>query len=278
MIEEKLHEKNSFVTLTYSEENLPVMQEFPHLPTLKPRDLTLFLKRLRKEILPSQIRFFAVGEYGDSSWRPHYHLALFNFPSCLRGRTRLDRHHNGRSCCHYCDMVLRCWHVEGKPGNPLGGIQLGDLGPGSAEYVAGYTTKKMTGKSDERLLGRHPEFARMSNRPGIGAHGIDAVGDELLRLDVLQAEVDVPSTLRFGSRQRPIGRYLQKRLRRRVGRDEKAPQSVISKMDAQMLPMRMAARADKEDPSLKNKVLEATQTQRLRSVAMSKIRKQKRDL
>lgn len=35
------------------------------------------MKRLRKYLEPVKVRFFACGEYGDNTYRPHYHLILF---------------------------------------------------------------------------------------------------------------------------------------------------------------------------------------------------------
>jgi hypothetical protein len=40
-------------------------------------DLTNFFKLLRKKT-SRKIRYYAVGEYGDHTWRPHYHVILFN--------------------------------------------------------------------------------------------------------------------------------------------------------------------------------------------------------
>lgn len=80
MLEAAQYHDNSFVTLTYDEEKLPVDL------SVTPRTLQLFMKRLRK-VYPNRIRYFGVGEYGDQTMRPHYHLALFNFASCARGQT-----------------------------------------------------------------------------------------------------------------------------------------------------------------------------------------------
>lgn len=66
--ETRYHEDNCFVTLTYAVD--PV--------TLVPRDLTLFIKRLRKS-LDCKIKYFSCGEYGKKGHRPHYHLCLFGY-------------------------------------------------------------------------------------------------------------------------------------------------------------------------------------------------------
>lgn len=81
-----------FVTLTYSNENLPYCVdedtgEIFNIPTLKKRDCQLFFKRLRKSYEKSRktkklpikkISYFLVGEYGSRFGRPHYHAIIFN--------------------------------------------------------------------------------------------------------------------------------------------------------------------------------------------------------
>lgn len=59
-----------FVTLTYNDESLP------ENGSLKKKDLQLFFKRLRKNY-GKKIKYFACGEYGDNTNRPHYHMVLF---------------------------------------------------------------------------------------------------------------------------------------------------------------------------------------------------------
>ena len=63
----------SFVTLTYNNDNLPY-NENAILPTLRKKDLQMFFKRLRSRI--DKIKYFACGEYGDVTQRPHYHMIL----------------------------------------------------------------------------------------------------------------------------------------------------------------------------------------------------------
>lgn len=70
--EAKMHEANSFITLTYRPE------EQPEDRSVSKREIQLFLKRLRK-ILGKEIRYFATGEYGEKGWKPHYHLIIFGY-------------------------------------------------------------------------------------------------------------------------------------------------------------------------------------------------------
>lgn len=60
-----------FVTLTYNDKNIP------DYGSLQKRDLQLFFKRLRNKS-QDKIRYYAVGEYGSKSLRPHYHAIIFN--------------------------------------------------------------------------------------------------------------------------------------------------------------------------------------------------------
>jgi len=236
MLEAALHGDKSFVTLTYSDENLPVGG------TLVPADLRNFLKRLRKSVEPARLRFFAAGEYGDTTERPHYHLALFGYPNCSWGQTRPREH-----CCAACDQIRESWGH--------GNVFLGELTDASASYIAGYVLKKMTGKDDLRLAGRHPEFARMSNRPGIGADMMHEVASTLLDFNLDETQADVPSALRHGTRTMALGRYLHRKLRTYVGKSPDSPESVKAENRAEMQRLREAQSLSKKQ-SLSNVYVE----------------------
>lgn len=244
MLESLLHSHSSFVTLTYSDDVVPVVGDNKY-PTLRPKDLQDWLKRFRKAIEPGKVRYYGVGEYGDRTHRPHYHLALFGFQTCLHGRSR---YRYRKSCCVQCDTVRETWG--------LGQVDLGDLTVDSAQYIAGYVTKKMTAKDDSRLNGRAPEFARMSLRPGIGADFMHEVASSVLEFNLDQSQGDVPSSLRHGSRNMPLGRYLRRRLRKLVGRDESAPQSTLDEVAEELRPLREAA--FNASASFKESVVEAS--------------------
>lgn len=237
MLESSLYKDNAFVTLSYSPENLPrlsaplasPMQGPDGRGNLVPAHLRNFLKRFRKVYEPNRIRFYGVGEYGDDSELPHFHLAVFNYPQCQYIQTRIPRRFNhaeflasGKQyCCPVCDAVYRSWG--------MGLVYLGTLDPASCNYIAGYVLKKMTTKDDIRLLGRHPEFSRQSNRPGIAADAMHDVASVLLDFNLAEREGDVPSALRHGKRLLPLGRYLRRKLRLYVTGSEDAPAITVAR-------------------------------------------------
>lgn len=128
-------------------------------------------------------------------------------------------------------MVQRAWSIDGKS---IGDVDLGILEAHSAQYVAGYVTKKMTGKTDDRLKGRYPEFARMSLRPGIGHGVLQHVAAVLVAHGYTEDMVDVPTVLRHGKKMMPLGRYLRRKLRVFLGRGEKCPDEVVQALQEEM--------------------------------------------
>lgn len=134
----------------------------------------------------------------------------------------------------------------------------------------------MTQADDFRLNGRHPEFARMSLRPGIGAFFMDEVASTMLTLGLEKREGDVPSALTHGKRELPLGRYLQRRLRKLVGRDEATPPEVLEAIKAELSPLRQAA--FDASRSFKKEVVQAHDQKVLNMETKMKIRKKGRRL
>lgn len=225
MLERLCHSDAAFVTLTYHSDRLPILdnpRSSALSATLVPKHTQDWLKRLRKSVSPLKIRYYLVGEYGDTTHRPHYHVALFGFPTCLRGRTD----HRRASCCPQCDLIRDTW--------THGGVDLGDLTIESAQYLSGYVTKKLDATHKD-LHGRYPEFARMSLRPGIGRDAMHDVASVLLDFNLEDAQADVPSALRHGNRLLPLGRYLRRYLRTLVGMDEKISQKAFDEIEKPLL-------------------------------------------
>ncbi|WNK13922.1 MAG: replication initiator protein [Microvirus sp.] len=133
---------NWFITLTLADEHLTYSD---YNPTLSKRDLQLFWKRLRKkaESIHHKIKYYAVGEYGSETKRPHYHAILFN--TKIKDKDLIEA------------MVKYSWEK--------GHIFIGDVTPLSIRYVAGYLEKGIYG---ERLTeGILREFNCMSKQLGI---------------------------------------------------------------------------------------------------------------
>lgn len=187
-LESLCHEASCFVTLTYDEDHLPAGG------SLLPEDPQQWLKRFRIALAPTRIRYFLVGEYGESSWRPHYHLSIFGVGPEVG------------------PLIQQTW---GK-----GWTSCYEFNETTAQYVAGYVIKKLTSKDMEALQGRYPEFARMSLRPGLGSAAMLKMSPLFLSGDLqrlVQNTGDVPHQLRLGKRSIPLGRYLRAQLRSAIG-------------------------------------------------------------
>lgn len=278
-MEASMKEDNCFLTLTYNASSMPLLisPEHGELGNLNPPDLRDWLKRLRARIAPLRIKFYASGEYGDENFRPHYHAFLFGFPTCRRQRTRQHLRTGEplwRGCCAQCELVGDTWG--------FGNVDLGTVEIGSAQYVAGYVNKKMTHRDDSRLLGRHPEFSRMSNRGGIGKDFMWEVASEFLKYEssfnLLSA--DVPSALMVNGKAQPLGRYLRQELRKMVGRDAKAPKEALQeyKNSPEMLDLRKDQFSRSGRTSFASVILERYHQKIETMKARAKIQKQRRRL
>lgn len=151
MHEASLYSDNSFLTLTYSDQNLPSNS------SLVKSDFQDFMKRLRKSIAPKRVRYYHCGEYGSLFKRPHYHALLFGHDFAdKRVFSSTDKH-----SLYTSDTLSMLW--------PAGFSIIGEVTFESAAYVARYVMKKVTGdRASEHYAGRQPEYTTMSRRPGIG--------------------------------------------------------------------------------------------------------------
>ena len=195
---ESAYRGGCFITLTYNDDHLPTFlaEDGNVAATLRPADLHRWIKAMRKRLNP--FRFFAVGEYGDKSGRPHYHAVVFD----------ADVFH-----VEHCARLL--WERIFE----FGFVSVGLLEVNRASYVAQYTLKKMTKPDDARLGGRWPEFARQSRRPPLGAEAMQCIRDSLFSLQGCQALLvkgDVPTEFRYQGKRYPIGRYWREWLRREL--------------------------------------------------------------
>lgn len=176
--EEKVSSNAYFLTLTYNDETIPnvnadteeivrgAQYKKGFYRTLDKKDLQKFFKRYRRaldrkykygldeetgEIVPvakkHQIRYYAVGEYGGRTKRPHYHAIVFNVD---------------------VELLLKSWSIKKKP---IGQTKAGKVEQGSIRYCTSYIMEKW--KYKKRI--QNPPFSIMSK--GIGKNYIDMMKD-----------------------------------------------------------------------------------------------------
>lgn len=189
--EAKMHKENSFLTLTYRDDKLPIDG------SLVKHHHQDFIKRLRSELKEKNpehngdLSYFHVGEYGKicpfcrqkhGLGRPHYHTLLFGYwptDSTLhteRGGIRL----------YSSASLARLWGH--------GFVSVGHVTPESAAYCSRYSLKKFKGPHKAEHYVRHdcrtaeirpiePEYATMSRNPAIGKRYYERYGHEIREND-----------------------------------------------------------------------------------------------
>lgn len=144
-----------FITITYDGKHQPTIPfEDYQLPTLDKEDVQKFMKRLRKHNdatttrlgkARTTLKYYLVGEYGGKSFRPHYHIILFNLePDTL-------------------NEIPSIWG--------LGHVSVGTCEPASIHYTTKYVLNKKDGWAPIA-----PPFSLISN--GIGKHYLRTNGHE----------------------------------------------------------------------------------------------------
>lgn len=175
MHEASLSPFNIFVTLTYDDDHLPVrsMLHYPHYQA--------FMKRLRFYSGTKGVRFYMCGEYGPTTWRPHYHALLFGWD--FDDKKYWRRSDSGASL-YRSPSLERLWGH--------GNCEIGSCTFESAAYVARYCVQKVTGQAAKDHYRRFdqdgeyflpPEFNRMSLKPGIGAGWFQKYGNDVYPRD-----------------------------------------------------------------------------------------------
>lgn len=172
MCEAVSHGTNTyFLTMTYDDMHVPTTYSVnPRTCTpmvcypLVKKDFQDFMKRLRFHY-GEGIRFFACGEYGDSSGRCHFHAILLGLN--ISDLLYLKK-------CHG-HPVFNSPTIDALWGK--GFTVIGSVTSESALYCAKYCMKKRTGQDRDKYLARcveegleplPPEFVLMSRRPGLG--------------------------------------------------------------------------------------------------------------
>lgn len=174
------HKDNVFVTLTYDDCHLP------ENGSLRKDHLQKFFKRLRRDLpVDYKIKYFACGEYGDKTDRPHYHSIIFGL-----GLWEFDK-----------NLIIQNWPYCDWSNKAIKRNSFGLAEADSIRYVAQYIDKKFTGdlaieQYDNR--NREPVFKLASN--GIGKEYCLRNSEQIIR----QQEIKM-----FGVSHRVPRYYLQ---------------------------------------------------------------------
>lgn len=271
LLEASTHSQSCFVTLTYNDQSLPTTgPDGSGMITLNPKDLQLWLKRLRETIKPLKIRFFACGEYSPAPKnRPHYHVLIFGLPGCQRGQTSVQRMHQDGRCCDNCDKIQKTWSH--------GFVFVGSVTPQSIEYCVDYTMKKLVGKMADLYEGRHPEFSRQSMRPGIGYNKTDDVAEGIRNMEKRgQFLDDVPIGLKVGKKFMPLNPLFRRKIRLALGREPTAPKEAQLKASEKLLDLRMVSRVS--ETSLAKLTAQSTSQKALNLSTRLEIRKTRKKI
>lgn len=152
---------NPHVLRPFSLSNTGVVDGWSH--SLNRSDLQLFMKRFRRSHENDKIRFFACGEYGDKSARPHYHLIVFGVHFDENDLNFLKKSPLGYDYMT-SESLKKDW--------PYGFNIVAPVTWESACYVARYVTKKMYGPDGDAFYAKYnleKPFTACSRRPGLAA-------------------------------------------------------------------------------------------------------------
>lgn len=152
--EENNSTSSHFVTLTYDTLHVPLTDN--GFMTLRKRDLQLFFKRLRKLCPDFVLKYYACGEYGSKTQRPHYHAIILNVPDS--------------------EMFVKAWSLDGVQ---LGMVDVGTCTGDSVAYCLKYIDKQTGSYRSMRHArdDREREFPLMSK--GIGKGYVDSKANQM---------------------------------------------------------------------------------------------------
>jgi len=148
-----MYENNSFITLTYNDDNLGDNK-------LNYKDFQDFMKRLRSKEPQLEISYFVTGEYGEKSKRKHWHAIIFNWePPDKIHQFTTDRG----------DRVFTSSLLDSLWGH--GETKTGAVTIESAGYTARYSAKKLVHGKDQNH--DYTPISKKSSKHAIGKRWLE---------------------------------------------------------------------------------------------------------
>lgn len=133
-----------FITLTYDTQHVPLT---PHgFMSLRKSDFQKFIKRLRKLCPYEKISYFACGEYGTNTNRPHYHAIVFNVRDP--------------------ELYAKAWTLGE---SQIGAVHVGTVTTASIAYTLKYIDKESFRQKKYRHVRDDREFEFQLQSKGLGA-------------------------------------------------------------------------------------------------------------
>lgn len=197
-----------FITLTY---HSPPITKGGYM-NLKKSDVTKFIRKIRKQHNDKKgIKYFAVGEYGSRTKRPHYHIIMFNveLDKILSKSEAHDIKTNKIVLDGKAMLNLAAWSDEGQS---KGYATIGALSPASVAYTLKYVSKKSRipmHKNDDR----QPEFAHMSK--GLGLNYLTPANYKMHQRDPMRQYLTL-----YDGKKIALPRYYKERLYDSLERQE----------------------------------------------------------
>ena len=218
---EKTPNMNYFVTLTYDNEHVPILDRLVYKdndgkeqvrfndgtfrPSLDKEDARRFINSLRKYLERTYnhhgLKFYMCGEYGGQRSRPHLHYILMNCP--LDPKQFYDVHQDENGKFHYKQKEIEKQWKKGM-------IDVAEVEWADAAYVARYGTKLFLNggtEEDYAKLGMVKEFTRCSRNPGIGLDYVRRNEFDLLYTDEILMKNSSDKTVHV-----PLPQYYIKKL------------------------------------------------------------------
>jgi hypothetical protein len=132
------HKENCFITLTFNNEEL-LKRDNPW--SVDVNDFQLFMKKFRKRY-NKHIRFFHCGEYGEKTFRPHYHALIFGHDFRIPSIKNTVKKYGSKKYPLYESSELTTLWGRGH-------TTVGELNFDTASYTARYVTKKIKGDASK---------------------------------------------------------------------------------------------------------------------------------
>lgn len=182
LMEYEYNKECYFLTLTYNDENVPVSLQKSHCQK--------FIKRLRNTFDFLNVKYFICGEYGEKTYRPHYHAIIFGVdflnPNIFKPKKYDNNNH------FYSDKLNDLWS--------FGYVIYAKANSSNIGYTTRYTYKKVGTDKKLKDFGLQDTFLLCSHKLGL---------DYFLKN---KDEIINRGCLYFNGQQYSIPRYFLKKL------------------------------------------------------------------